>query len=318
MHKKLLLFGGTGFVGTSIARKALLRGYRVVVATRRGVPEATSPLETLAQRARVVGGPRAAHEATVEGPFAARAKPALVSSSADPCEGDGLVDAVNSVAAENALDFVAIDAASRSQVFHFMHDHPDATAVISCIGSLVRDYDEARELNADTNINIAAGVCHEKLLPNAKKMVYVSAEPYNTYTPIIGSKALLKGYFHGKAAAEQAVLQNLKERGVVLRPGFIYGTRYVPVSSAVNTAGSVLPLPLGWVGYPLDVVLRAVGGRKLFTPPVHVEVVAECAIRACEWAGLPEKEFSGVVDVYKMHEVHDQEDGTLPAARKHA
>lgn len=58
------------------------------------------------------------------------------------------------------------------------------------------------------------------------------------------SDFLLKGYFHGKKAAEAALFAALPDGGVALRPGFIYGTRRV----------SGMPLPLGIVGAPLEAV----------------------------------------------------------------
>lgn len=58
---------------------------------------------------------------------------------------------------------------------------------------------------------------------------------------------LLNGYVQGKLNAE-GVLQSLfPETGVILRPGFVYGTRMVG-----GTA-----LPLGVIGQPLEKVGRA-------------------------------------------------------------
>lgn len=332
MQKKLLLFGGTGFVGSNVARKALLRGYTVVIATRGGVPDAGSPLEALARRAKVVGGRTAALEATKLGAVGLASEAPIPSvtpeevasgsarhgpsSEARNEEQSGLVDyARGATEGESALSFVGIDASSRQQVFHFMNDHPDATAVVSAVGLLTRNYEDARQSNGDANTNIAAGICHEKLMPAVSKFVYVSAEPYNTYMPrTVGSRRLLKGYFCGKRIAERAVLDNMAKRGVVLRPGFIYGTRFLSVPSATNEAGTVIPIPLGLIGKPLDVLLSAVGGTKVFTPPVDVDVVAETTVRALEWADIPEKDISGIVDVHSMKRICRMEDPTLQRA----
>lgn len=73
------------------------------------------------------------------------------------------------------------------------------------------------------------------------------------------------------------MVDNLGEKGVVLRPGMIYGVRHVvlPLPFEVSGINSVtLALPLTLIGLPLDYMLRIIHGTKLLTPPVHVEVVA--------------------------------------------
>lgn len=317
--KKLIVFGGTGFVGHRVVVRSLARGFQVIVATRGGRPVEGSPTEALARRVRLVGGRTAGLEALRDPSEAAAAPPRTKKVMMQGKEIEAVVDSGDGAGPDGgaaALQFVSIDAASRAQVFDFMHDNPDTTAVVSCVGLLTRDYHLAREVNGDTNTNIAAGFAHERLLPRATKLVYLSAEPYNKYDPyIIGSKHLLKGYFHGKENGEKAVLRNLGTRGAVLRPGFIYGTRHVTAPSGTADAGRLVPLPLGVVGWPLEVVLRAVGGRKLLTPPVHVDVVAEAAVRACDWAGLGgAHEVHGIVDVYRMHDICAMEDPTAARA----
>ncbi|KAG5509364.1 hypothetical protein JKF63_06674 [Porcisia hertigi] len=311
MHKKLLLFGGTGFVGSVVAQKALCRGYRVVIATRGGAPPLGSPMDTLFKRVRMIGGPAAARESLRGASTTALQSVALssssISSSSTPqrSSADQLAQMVHKMDEENALEFVSIDATSRDQVFHFLQDHPDATAIINTVGLLTRDYEDARQVNGDVMVNIAAGVYHPKLAQAVQKVVYVSAEPYNLYSPrVLGSKRLLKGYFHGKRMGEAAVLENLGSKGVVLRPSFIYGTRHILVTSATNpNAVSTISVPLHWVGSPLARMLTAVGGSKLLMPPVSVDVVAEAAVRACAWAKRPEADIHGICDVYRMRDI---------------
>lgn len=316
MHKKLLLFGGTGFVGSLVAQKALSRGYRVVIATRGGAPPLGSPMDSLAKRVREVGGPAAGRESL--SPHEAAAPPAASSTSDTSARptAEQLTRMAHEADEEGALEFVSIDGSSRDQVLHFLHDHPDATGIVNAVGLLTRDYDDARQVNGDVMANIAAGVFHPKLANAVQKVVYVSAEPYNLYSRrILGSKRLLKGYFHGKRIGEKAVLDNLGKRGVVLRPSFIYGTRHVLLTSAASpNAVSTLSLPLGWIGLPLDKLLTAVGGGKLLMPPVNADVVAEAAVRAVEWARLPDRDVHGICDVYRMHEICNADDPTAPAA----
>ncbi|EPY24599.1 hypothetical protein AGDE_02112 [Angomonas deanei] len=220
----------------------------------------------------------------------------------------------------DALEFVSIDASSRPQVFQFFHDHPDTTSIVSCIGVLSRDYHHARAANADTNTNIAAGMCHPKLLPAANKFVYVSSEPYHKHLPFVfNRKITLKGYFHGKQGAEEGITKNLKHRGFILRPGFIYGTRYQSVPSLTTTGGgAALAMPLWMIGKPLDLLLSSVGGRKLLAPPCDVEVLAEAAVRACDWAFLgPEYELTGIADYYRMKEICQRTDPALTQKTQH-
>ena len=56
-------------------------------------------------------------------------------------------------------------------------------------------------------------------------------------------------YFNGKRRAEQALLDAYPDKGVVLRPGFIYGTRAVPLPAAVQPiTGPELKIPLWLLG----------------------------------------------------------------------
>ncbi|CAN1341705.1 Uncharacterized protein At1g32220, chloroplastic [Linum perenne] len=80
------------------------------------------------------------------------------------------------------------------------------------------------------------------------------------------------------------------EKGIILRPGFIYGTRGV---------GS-LKLPLGVIGSPMEMVLQHAKPLNqlpligpLFTPPVDVTAVARVALRAATDPVFP----PGVIDV---------------------
>ncbi|KAF8290007.1 hypothetical protein TcG_03973 [Trypanosoma cruzi] len=265
VSRKLLLFGGTGFVGSRVLYKALQRGWKVTCASRGGLPPVGSPLLDEAVLRH--------HHPPEE-------------NSTDVAE-----DATRQITPfHSPLEFVSLDATSRSQVFHFIEDNPDATAVVSCIGVLTRDHNEARRVCGDANVNIAAALYERG--KGVRRMVLVSAEPYHEALPVLGSRWLLKGYFYGKKIAERAVLENLGDRGVVLRPGFIYGTRYLPLGEGF------VPLPLWLLGRPLEAVLRPLHRGGILLPPVDVDVVAEAAVRAID-ADAP----VGVMDYAKMQEL---------------
>jgi uncharacterized protein YbjT (DUF2867 family) len=153
------------------------------------------------------------------------------------------------------------------------------TAVISCVGGFGSN-SYMYKINGTANIN-AIRAASEK---GVKRFVYISAADFGFIN------YLLQGYYEGKKAAEAELLVKYPYGGVVLRPGFIYGTRQV---------GS-MKLPLGVIGSPLEMVfqrtrpltqLPLVG--PLFTPPVNVTSVAKVAVRAATDTVFP----PGIVDV---------------------
>ncbi|XP_068339972.1 uncharacterized protein At1g32220, chloroplastic-like isoform X2 [Pyrus communis] len=153
------------------------------------------------------------------------------------------------------------------------------TSVISCVGGFGSN-SYMYKINGTANIN-AIRVAAEQ---GVKRFVYISAADFGV------ANYLLQGYYEGKRAAETELLTKFPYGGVILRPGFIYGTRSV---------GSV-KIPLGVIGSPLEMLfqntrplsqLPLVG--PLFTPPVNVTSVANVAVRAATDPVFP----PGIVDV---------------------
>ncbi|URD72470.1 NAD dependent epimerase dehydratase family protein [Musa troglodytarum] len=137
------------------------------------------------------------------------------------------------------------------------------------------------KINGTSNIN-AIRAAAEK---GVKRFVYISAADFGLVN------YLLQGYYEGKRAAEAELLTKFTYGGVILRPGFIYGTRQV---------GS-MKIPLGLIGSPLEMVLQHAKplGRlplvgPLLTPPVNVTAVAKVAVRAAIDPVFP----PGIVDVH--------------------
>ncbi|XP_038884089.1 uncharacterized protein At1g32220, chloroplastic isoform X1 [Benincasa hispida] len=165
------------------------------------------------------------------------------------------------------------------------------TAVVSCIGGFGSN-SQMYKINGTANINAIRVASDKGLLPRqyqwltgVKRFVYISAADFGL------ANYLLQGYYEGKRAAETELLTKFPYGGVILRPGFIYGTRNV---------GSV-KLPLGVIGSPLEMVLQhakplhqlpLVG--PLFTPPVSVTSVARVSVRAATDPVFP----PGIIDVY--------------------
>ncbi|XVF35719.1 hypothetical protein REPUB_Repub18cG0170400 [Reevesia pubescens] len=154
------------------------------------------------------------------------------------------------------------------------------TSVISCVGGFGSN-SYMYKINGTANIN-AIRAAEEK---GVKRFVYVSAADFGL------ENYLIQGYYEGKRAAETELLTKFPYGGVILRPGFIYGTRSV---------GRV-KLPLGVVCWPLEMVLQYAKPLNqlpligpLFTPPVNVTAVAKVAVRAATDPVLP----PGIIDVY--------------------
>ncbi|CAO2815912.1 unnamed protein product [Amaranthus hypochondriacus] len=153
------------------------------------------------------------------------------------------------------------------------------TSVISCVGGFGSN-SYMYKINGTANMN-AIRAAAEK---GVKRFVYISAADFGVVN------YLLQGYYEGKRAAETELLTKFPYGGVILRPGFIYGTRQV---------GS-MKLPLGVIGTPLEMVLQYTKPLTkipligpLLTPPVDVDAVAKVAVRAATDPVFP----PGIVDV---------------------
>nr|XP_010929082.1 uncharacterized protein At1g32220, chloroplastic [Elaeis guineensis] len=154
------------------------------------------------------------------------------------------------------------------------------TAVISCVGGFGSN-SHMYKINGTANINAIRAASEQ----GVKRFVYISAADFGL------ANYLLQGYYEGKRAAEAELLTKFTYGGVILRPGFIYGTRQV---------GST-KIPLGIIGSPLEMVFRRAKALSqiplvgpLFTPPVNVTSVAKVAVRAATDPVFP----PGIVDVY--------------------
>lgn len=101
------------------------------------------------------------------------------------------------------------------------------TAVISCVGGFGSN-SHMYKINGTANINAIRAASEQ----GVKRFVYISAADFGIVN------YLLQGYYEGKRAAEAELLTKFTYGGVILRPGFIHGTRQV---------GS-MKIPLGVIG----------------------------------------------------------------------
>jgi nucleoside-diphosphate-sugar epimerase len=154
------------------------------------------------------------------------------------------------------------------------------TSVVSCVGGFGSN-SHMYKINGTANINAIRAAAEQ----GVKRFVYVSAADFGLVN------YLLQGYYEGKRAAETELMIRFPYGGVILRPGFIHGTRQV---------GS-MKIPLGVIGSPLEMVLKhskplnqipLVG--PLLTPPVSVNSVARVAVRGATDPVFP----PGIVDAY--------------------
>lgn len=133
--KRMLIFGGNGYVGSTIARRALDVGWSVTCACRSGKP----------------------------GHLRAEDYPDQLLPPPSPLFAPGgWVDKV---------DWMTVDALDRPSVYQAVQESA-ADAVVTCIGVLTTDKKLGRQFNGDTNVNIAAAVYET---PHVQRMVFVSA-----------------------------------------------------------------------------------------------------------------------------------------------
>lgn len=164
----------------------------------------------------------------------------------------------------------------------------DVSAVVSCVGGF-GSYSHMYKINGTANINAIRTAAEQ----GVKRFVYISAADFGLVN------YLLRGYYDGKRAAEAELLSKFTYGGVILRPGFIYGTRQV----------GGMKIPLGVIGSPLEMILQHAKPLNkvpvfgpLLTPPVSVTAVAKVTVRAATDQVFP----PGIVDVYGILRFSEQ------------
>mmetsp|Transcript_4723 Transcript_4723/g.13105 ORF Transcript_4723/g.13105 Transcript_4723/m.13105 type:complete len:304 (+) Transcript_4723:209-1120(+) len=179
------------------------------------------------------------------------------------------------------VDWVAADALQPESYSQALEG---AAGVICCIGGFGSN-ETMLKVNGEANIRALEAAAAAGVL----RAVFVSAHDYKF------PSFVLQGYFQGKRNAESALQSLFPDSGVILRPGFIHGTRMV------GSTG----LPLGLIGQPLEQVLKYLPTKQLvgiplagvgFVPPVSVEKVARVAAVAVSDSSVD----AGILDPWEL------------------
>ncbi len=144
------------------------------------------------------------------------------------------------------------------------------------------------KINGDANITAISAT----LAAHVPRFVYVSTVENNL------PEFFLKGYFHGKRRTEEALLDAFPHTGVVLRPGFIHGTRSVPLGGSNS-----IEIPLWLVGKPMETIFSLPpiqllrnylpGMKAILAPPIARDTLAKVAVSAA----LGETSKTGILSI---------------------
>ncbi|XP_042448734.1 uncharacterized protein At1g32220, chloroplastic-like [Zingiber officinale] len=163
------------------------------------------------------------------------------------------------------------------------HAMSEATVVVSCVGGF-GSRTHMLTLNGTANIN-AVQVAAEN---GVKRFVYISGLSFGVLDYCI------RGYHEGQKATEAELTKRFPDGAVILRPGYIYGTR--PIGP--------LKIRFGLMWKPFELAYQnARPLRKIpligpfFTPTVHVAKVAKVVVRSATDPGFFS---SGMIDVYNI------------------
>ncbi|GMN30432.1 hypothetical protein TIFTF001_002789 [Ficus carica] len=242
--ERIVVLGGSGFVGTAICKAAVSKGIEVVSNSKKLINELVFNLPLSKARIPRTTGLRIKNES---------GRPTYPGSWVDQvplsCEvGDG-------------------------DVFYLNWDEvlPGATAVVSTIGGFGSE-EQMQRINGEANV-VAVNIAKDYGIP---KFILISVHDYN-----LPSFLLSSGYFTGKRKAESEVLSKYPNSGVVLRPGFIYGKRRVEgFEIPLDVIGEPLERILRATENFTKPLSSLPASDLLLAPPVSVDDVALAVINA--------------------------------------
>ncbi|KAI9153886.1 hypothetical protein LWI28_017980 [Acer negundo] len=139
------------------------------------------------------------------------------------------------------------------------HKLTGVDSVISCVGGFGSN-SHMYKINGTANINAVRAAAEQ----GVKRFAYISAADFGFINYI------LRGYYEGKRATEKELATKLPYGGVILRPGFMHGTRQV----------GKMKLPLSIIGAPLEMILQHAKlltqipliGPLFIPPPIKIDL----------------------------------------------
>ncbi|KAK4698597.1 hypothetical protein P7C70_g7678, partial [Phenoliferia sp. Uapishka_3] len=300
---KVLIFGGSGFVGSAVCRSAVARGWQVISCTRRGEPFKTAEGLTPAWVNHV--------EWRKGSPF-------------DPASYDSLLPQCGAVVSTLGIllegGYKSDGVVNPLQVLKGV-----AKNLLGDRGNPLEPVEQGptyEHMNRDAAL--AAFRTYAASIPSStpggtssspSPFVFISAE--DIFRPVVPSR-----YIETKREAEQIILDELALAGpaptrpirpIFVRPSLIYHPHVNPLStlpatliSASSRIQSLLPAPLRLARIfadPRNARLPIPSALTSFAnfatiPPVHVDTVGEAVCRSIE-----DERVEGVVDVRRMRKM---------------
>ncbi|KAJ1973530.1 hypothetical protein H4R35_004070 [Dimargaris xerosporica] len=238
---RILVVGGSGFLGTSVCRVALQRGLQVVSLSRRGAPIRPHPT-----------APRPAWQEQVQWQQGDALQPDTYAKVAQDCHG--IVHTVGTLLEADYKPLIkAGSVCQAASQWRSMRTTPTAV--------------NYQRMNRDTALEVARTAAKSGA---PKTFVYISA---SDVLPFIDRR-----YISTKREAEAELLKMDALRTVVLRPGIMYSEQQpltMSVATVLGIVGQAKKSLLNMVSRTQPPV-----SAGLATPPLHTDIVARAVVTA--------------------------------------
>ncbi|KAI7881861.1 NAD(P)-binding protein, partial [Lichtheimia hyalospora FSU 10163] len=262
--KKLLVVGGTGFLGQSICKHATRQGWETISLSRHGVPE------TFRQGAR---------------PAWAEKVEWASGDSLDPSSYTGLLENVTDIV--HTVGIISeVDYKSLANAKNLCEAASGASRVV---GEMIGMRDRGNPLHAQhpaptferMNRDTAVALAQEAAkISTMDAFVYISA---SDIFPLVDPR-----YISSKRQAEKYLFSRPEFRTIALRPGFMY-SQDRPVAMPVAAAIQLANMATSFVAKEVNSLPF---GSSLTTPPLHIDTVAKAVI-----ASINAPKLKGIFDV---------------------
>jgi len=257
--KKILVVGGTGFLGQNVCKQAAWRGWEVISLSRRGLPSGTTPNNHGEWKSQVqwVAGDSTEPETYKE----------IL---------DGVTDVVHTVGMLMENDYKKIvQANSLGDAISGMGSVFGQLVGMKDYGNPFKQNPESKVtyemMNRDTAISLAKAAAG---VPSIQSYIYISA---TDLIPCINPR-----YITTKREAERYLFSRDEFRSVVLRPGYMYSDARpatLPLAGMIEALNTVTrPCSRDVSSLPLGTIMT--------TPALNVDTVAEAVIESIARPGM--------------------------------